>query len=324
MDKLIEYFTDMFHLDKHTEPPLRVVEALNMLDRAERGELKARIFTEAKRLGTGGDGLKAIRWIETTFNIIEKYSFRLHEVLFSPGQDIPENIAFYMTQAKQSIDLCVYTISDEKLSKCILYMHEKGVKVRIITDNNKMRDVGSQVKELARHGVSVKIDNSRYHMHNKFGIIDGRIAFTGSYNWTYTAQAHNQENLVITTNFTIVHKFIQEFESLWNEMFWLRIRPIRNKDKNHKTIINESAPLDDYVPSDVNTAPSEDNNSTPAPAPGNTHREYWKKDKNSQNRSQNHGNNDFRGRNNKKIKSRKVRRQHEYMRQMGDDDVEEV
>ncbi|MDD7725630.1 MAG: phospholipase D-like domain-containing protein, partial [Bacteroidales bacterium] len=159
---------------------------------------------------------------------IEKYSFRLHEVLFSPGQDIPENITFYLSQAKKSVDLCVFTISDDVLSGCIKAISERGVKVRIITDNNKMRDSGSQIKELARCGIEVKVDNSRYHMHNKFGIIDNRIAFTGSYNWTYTAKLHNQENLVITTNFTIVHRFIDEFTTLWEQMFRLNVKTGRN------------------------------------------------------------------------------------------------
>lgn len=228
MEDIIEYFTDIFHLDRHVSLPQGIVEKLNALDRAQRGELKSRIFTEAKRLGVGGDGLRAIRWLETTFEQIEKYSFRLHEVLFSPGQDIPENLAFYMSQAKKSVDLCVFTISDDVLSGCLKALHERGIKIRIITDNNKMRDTGSQIKELARCGIEVKVDNSRYHMHNKFGIIDNRIAFTGSYNWTYTAKMHNQENLVITTNFTIVHRFIDEFSMLWDQMFWLRVKQGRD------------------------------------------------------------------------------------------------
>lgn len=228
MEDIIEYFTDIFHLDRHVALPQGIVEKLNALDRAQRSELKSRIFTEAKRLGVGGDGLRAIRWLESTFDQIEKYSFRLHEVLFSPGQDIPENLAFYLSQAKKSIDLCVFTISDDVLSGCLKALRERGIKIRIITDNNKMRDTGSQIKELARCGIEVKVDNSRYHMHNKFGIIDNRIAFTGSYNWTYTAKMHNQENLVITTNYTIVHKFIDEFAMLWEQMFWLRVKQGRD------------------------------------------------------------------------------------------------
>lgn len=244
MEDIIEYFTDIFHLERHAELPVGIVEKLNALDRAQRGELKSRLFTEAKRLGVGGDGLRAIRWLESTFDQIEKYSFRLHEVLFSPGQDIPENLAFYLSQAKSSIDLCVFTISDDVLSGCLKALHERGVKIRIITDNNKMRDAGSQVKELARCGIDVKVDNSRYHMHNKFGIIDNRIAFTGSYNWTYTAKLHNQENLLLTTNFTIVHRFVDEFTMLWEQMFRLDVKTTHDGQLKARVRLGKAAQKD--------------------------------------------------------------------------------
>lgn len=248
MEDIIEYFTDIFHLERHAELPVGIVEKLNALDRAQRGELKSRLFTEAKRLGVGGDGLRAIRWLESTFDQIEKYSFRLHEVLFSPGQDIPENLAFYLSQAKTSIDLCVFTISDDVLSGCLKALHERGVKIRIITDNNKMRDAGSQVKELARCGIDVKVDNSRYHMHNKFGIIDNRIAFTGSYNWTYTAKLHNQENLLLTTNFTIVHRFVDEFTMLWEQMFRLDVKTTHDGQLKARVRLGKAAQKDQDQP----------------------------------------------------------------------------
>ena len=224
IDNIVNFFVSVYDVEQHYTLPCNVVVSINDLDRAERGELKFRLFNEAKRLGKGGDAMKAIRWLETAFDLVEKNSFRLHEVMFSPGQDIPENIAYYLSRAKISIDLCVFTISDESLAHALKAAHARGVKIRLITDNNKMRDYGSQVKELARAGIEVKIDNSRYHMHNKFGLIDGRIVFTGSYNWTYTAKMYNQENIVITTNYTIVHKFIDEFERLWQDMYWLRVK----------------------------------------------------------------------------------------------------
>jgi phosphatidylserine/phosphatidylglycerophosphate/cardiolipin synthase-like enzyme len=56
-------------------------------------------------------------------------------------------------------------------------------------------------------------------MHHKFAVIDDRIVFTGSFNWTYTASKHNQENLLVTTNFDIVRQYQEQFNQLWEEMF---------------------------------------------------------------------------------------------------------
>jgi phosphatidylserine/phosphatidylglycerophosphate/cardiolipin synthase-like enzyme len=58
-------------------------------------------------------------------------------------------------------------------------------------------------------------------MHNKFGIIDQKIAITGSFNWTLTATLHNQENLLATSNVDIVNQYQHEFNRLWQKMYEL-------------------------------------------------------------------------------------------------------
>ena len=105
------------------------------------------------------------------------------------------------------------------MAKQIIDCHRRHIKVRIITDDEKTTAKGSEIFKLERAGIQIKIDHSHYHMHNKFGIIDNRIAFTGSFNWTYTATKHNQENLLATSNFDIVNQYKDEFGRLWNEMF---------------------------------------------------------------------------------------------------------
>ncbi len=72
VDEIIRYFSDIFHLSTQYELPLNIVNALNRLDRVQRGELKSKLFNVAKRLGQGGDATKAITWLETSFDQIEK------------------------------------------------------------------------------------------------------------------------------------------------------------------------------------------------------------------------------------------------------------
>jgi phosphatidylserine/phosphatidylglycerophosphate/cardiolipin synthase-like enzyme len=83
-------------------------------------------------------------------------------------------------------------------------------------------DKGSEIYQLQQKGIAVKTDHSHYHMHNKFGIIDNRVAITGSFNWTYTATKHNQENMLATSKFEIVRQYQAEFNRLWDEMYQLR------------------------------------------------------------------------------------------------------
>ncbi len=221
MDRIVKYFTDNFDQPFVNGMKKDVAGLINALSREEIGELRYRLFNEARRLEVTKGGQQALFWLQNCFDLIGQYKFSMHKVYFSPGTDILESISGLLKQAKETLDICVFTITDERLANDILNCHQSGVKVRIITDDNKMFDHGSAIKSLRNAGIAIKIDHSRYHMHHKFGIIDAKIVFTGSFNWTYTATNHNQENLLVTTNYDINKQYKEQFELLWKEMFKL-------------------------------------------------------------------------------------------------------
>jgi phosphatidylserine/phosphatidylglycerophosphate/cardiolipin synthase-like enzyme len=51
-------------------------------------------------------------------------------------------------------------------------------------------------------------------MHNKFVVIDGSIVWTGSFNWTCSANRLNSENVVYFTDATVAKQFDQAFNQL--------------------------------------------------------------------------------------------------------------
>lgn len=221
MDKILQYLADNFGQTFTNGTSKEIADLINALSRDEIGELRYRLFNEARRLEVTNNGQQALFWLQNCFDLIGQYKFSMHKVYFSPGTDILESIADLLKQARHTLDICVFTITDERLANDILYCHQSGIKVRIITDDEKMYDHGSAIKGLKNAGIPIKIDHSRYHMHHKFGIIDSRIVFTGSFNWTYTASSHNQENLLVTTNSDIVNQYTDQYELLWKEMFKL-------------------------------------------------------------------------------------------------------
>jgi hypothetical protein len=52
-------------------------------------------------------------------------------------------------------------------------------------------------------------------MHNKFCIFDKEALITGSYNWTYSAELRNAENIIFTSEKKVCQGFQQQFEKLW-------------------------------------------------------------------------------------------------------------
>ena len=221
MDQLVKCLSDNFGKPFSNDAGSKIAPMIKRLNREERGELRYRLFNESRRLDRTNNGQQALFWLQNCFELIDKYMFHLHKVFFSPGLDIIESISDMLKRADKSLDLCVFTITDERLAADLLDCLERGIKVRIITDDEKIYDNGSAIMDLKNAGIPVKIDHSRYHMHHKFGIIDSHIIFTGSFNWTYTASKHNQENMLVTSNFDIVKQYIDQYEILWQEMFKL-------------------------------------------------------------------------------------------------------
>lgn len=137
---------------------------------------------------------------------------------FSPGVACKEMIINHIFNAKESLDIAVFTISDDEITTEILRAWKRGVAVRIITDNDKSLDEGSDIYLLAKNDIPVKVDNSPRHMHHKFSICDGIYVLTGSYNWTLSAARFNQENVIELENQLIADQFQTEFNALWEAL----------------------------------------------------------------------------------------------------------
>ena len=139
-----------------------------------------------------------------------------YKIAFSPGSDCKKLILDTIREATQKLDVCVFTISDDTISDALKAAFDRGLEVRILTDNLKVSDEGSDIEYLYNSGIDIRIDRSENHMHHKFMVADGLVTITGSYNWTRSAALYNQENLLSTEDVSLVEKFTAEFEKLWN------------------------------------------------------------------------------------------------------------
>ena len=137
------------------------------------------------------------------------------EALFSPGDACLRRIVGLIEGARQAVDVCVFTVTDDRIAEALLAAHRRRVRLRVLSDVAKTQDLGSDIVRLARAGVAVAIDTPDKYMHHKFAVFDGRLLVTGSYNWTRSAAMVNDENLIVSGDMRLVRSFQGEFDRLW-------------------------------------------------------------------------------------------------------------
>jgi phosphatidylserine/phosphatidylglycerophosphate/cardiolipin synthase-like enzyme len=201
---------------------LRAVLAEMHADDNRRAALRHRVFELARAELITDDAAKVVGWVEDVLKALTAADVRpatTHsEACFSPGDDCVARITRLFTEARSSADVCVFTITDDRLADALLAAHRRGLVIRLITDNDKAHDLGSDIGRIEAAGVPVRIDRTPFHMHHKFALFDGRRLLNGSYNWTRGAARDNQENLVITDDPTLVARFAAAFAALWAEL----------------------------------------------------------------------------------------------------------
>ena len=149
------------------------------------------------------------------------------EAFFSPGDDCLRAITRLLANASRTADICVFTITDDRVSDAILDAHRRAIAVRIITDNAKAEDEGSDVARFEQSGIPTRVDRSPFHMHHKFAILDGTTLLTGSYNWTRGAARDNEENLIVTNEPRLLALFVRPLNASGRS--WAR----RDERKGH-------------------------------------------------------------------------------------------
>lgn len=182
--------------------------------------MRSRVFEIARAELEAWHDRLVLDWVEDVVKVLAGAAAppaMTAEALFTPGDDAAARIVALFDSAARSVEACVFTITDDRLSRAILGAHRRGVGVRIITDDDKAFDTGSDVERLARAGVQVRTDRAASHMHHKFAIFDARLLLTGSYNWTRSACDENHENFVILDAPRLVADFSRAFEALWRQ-----------------------------------------------------------------------------------------------------------
>ena len=138
------------------------------------------------------------------------------ECHFFPNASNEEKVVSMLRTCKKTLDIAIFSLTLDSIAMAILEALQRGIKVRVIADDECAKNKGSNIKLLASMGVPCKTDNAIYHMHHKFAVIDSSVVIMGSFNWTGQAVKYNQENIFFYEDKNIANQYAQEFEKLWN------------------------------------------------------------------------------------------------------------
>jgi len=123
-----------------------------------------------------------------------------------------------LIDAKSEIRICAYAwrwymdepeLPMQKFNITLFRKSCDGCKVRILVDNQSMRDT------FKRLGFNVRAVEPTKMLHTKAICIDRKSLVIGSHNLTKRAGSDNYEMSIITQEFEPVEQFIQYFDEMW-------------------------------------------------------------------------------------------------------------
>lgn len=218
-DRILEHTLSDYRVSRGEKRILRsVVDEIDPDDQ-QLAYMRHQAFEIARREVAGPEAHAVLGWLEDVVKVLQPRpddTTQTPKAYFSPGTGCVNAIIGLLRQARNTADVCVFTITDNRIADALVDASQRRVDVRIITDNDKAEDPGSDIARLRNLGLPVRVDRTDNHMHHKYAIFDKSTLVTGSYNWTRSAADRNEENLVVQYDRSLVRRFCDEFDKLWD------------------------------------------------------------------------------------------------------------
>lgn len=146
---------------------------------------------------------------------LTKHEHFEEETCFSPEEECAEKLVQFLSSAKKSLDVAIYSINLEGVVDTLISMSRK-IPVRVVCDKVQAHGAKSKVLYLLENGVSIRYGKQKGIMHHKFAIVDNELLETGSFNYTNRASTSNQENQIYLSKGSTVQRFVDRFEAIWD------------------------------------------------------------------------------------------------------------
>jgi phosphatidylserine/phosphatidylglycerophosphate/cardiolipin synthase-like enzyme len=128
---------------------------------------------------------------------------------------IDENLAADINNVQQTLDIAAFEFNNERLTEAVIAAHERGVQVRIVTDDEFGVEEEEAIEEFEDAGIPVVDDAKSALMHNKFMILDQQVVWTGSWNYTVNGTYRNNNNALVLRSQRAVRAYQTEFDEMF-------------------------------------------------------------------------------------------------------------
>ena len=148
------------------------------------------------------------------------------QACFSPQGKCSTYILREIDTAKKELLVAVYAFTNDELASALVQAKKRGVAVQVVVDrefdlaNESSKGKFFEAQKIPLRRVSGAKSKNQVKdaglMHQKFAVIDRRIVFTGSYNWTRSADNLNDENLLLFRDAgQLAEEYRNAFFRLW-------------------------------------------------------------------------------------------------------------
>ncbi|MDN8593172.1 phospholipase D-like domain-containing protein [Paenibacillus sp. 11B] len=140
------------------------------------------------------------------------------EYAFTQKDQHPEKLLIQVIDdAQDTLDISIYSLTERNITNSIINAHQRGVKVRVITDRSQSEgeSQAKRIHQLLDEGIEVKENTHSGLMHHKTTIADRSVTTTGSFNYSAAATKYNDEVLVVIHDKAIAEYWSDVFQEMW-------------------------------------------------------------------------------------------------------------
>lgn len=143
-----------------------------------------------------------------------------YPTLFVEPDDSYNPVLQEINSAKQSIDMAMYLLSDQRIIHALIDAKRRGVRVRVILEKNIYGGSDKPARtqrQLENAGIQIKWSNPAFFslMHEKSFSVDHKRLVIMTLNQTYSAYHFNREYGVIDEDTSNISEFTNVFNSDW-------------------------------------------------------------------------------------------------------------